>query len=114
MDEDGLREKAGEAIRTGRLPAQRPGRIWGGPGGGGECAICGSQLSSDEMELELEFAVGSHGTPVLKHCVHVHCFAAWELELLGGQALADSLSEANGDGTIRSRGRNQTYKPGSV
>ena len=31
-DEQILREKAREAVRSGKLPARRPDRTWGGPG----------------------------------------------------------------------------------
>lgn len=125
MDESELRRKAREVIQAGGMPERRPGRTWGGPGGGGECAICGDALAFDEMELELEFAPVSDGEDQLKRCVHVHCFAAWELELQSADArlgkngfaapqagpLVDGLSGAREDGTITRRERDQTYRP---
>jgi hypothetical protein len=39
-DELILREKAREAIRSGKLPGRRPDRTWAGPGLGVACAIC--------------------------------------------------------------------------
>jgi integrase len=38
-DEAILREKARDAVRSGKLPARRPDRTWGGPGVGAPCTI---------------------------------------------------------------------------
>jgi hypothetical protein len=77
MDEVWLRQRAREAIQQGRLPGRRPMRMWGGPGSGGDCRICGKSLKDDEMELELEFSASDGDNPA----VHLPCFAAWEFEL---------------------------------
>lgn len=76
-DEHTLREKAREAIRSGRLPSRRPDRTFGGPGIGASCAVCGESVTRDQMELEVEF--NRHGpTPGLDRChLHTRCFAAW-------------------------------------
>jgi len=74
-----LREKAREAIQSGKLPAMKPSRTWGGPGSGTECSVCGEPVKPDQMELEIEYCNG--GTPDLDHYhLHVRCFAAWECE----------------------------------
>jgi len=52
-DETGLRAKAREAIRTGRLPSRRPDRTWGGPGVGVVCTVCGEAVPSVLAVLRL-------------------------------------------------------------
>jgi hypothetical protein len=76
-DEKALRQRAREAIRSGRLPNCSPVRVWGGPGFATSCTICGQTMKHDEIGYELEFAGGS---APLQHHVHVRCFVAWELE----------------------------------
>jgi hypothetical protein len=86
-------ETGGERLRGlggGRLPERRPDSIWGGPGAGAGCAICDVQLSSDEMELEIEFA-REDGFGADRYHVHVACFAAWEAELRKAEAVASPL-----------------------
>lgn len=78
-EQTGLRAKAREAILAGRLPRRRPAKTWGGPGAGVRCAICGSPVGHDEIELEIEFSRDDAGRN--EHHVHVPCFAAWEVEL---------------------------------
>jgi len=78
MDDDGLRQKARAAIRSGKLPTRRPDRTWGGRGSGTPCAICDLAVHRDEMELELEFVAAGRHAKVMH--VHTKCFAAWELE----------------------------------
>ena len=57
-----LREKAREAIQSGKLPATKPSRTWGGPGSGTECSVCGEPVKPDQMELEIEYRPNG-GTP---------------------------------------------------
>jgi hypothetical protein len=73
-DECFLREKAQEAIRSGKLPAVKPGRTWGGPGNGTRCSMCGEPVTQGQMELEIE-------TGLDKYYLHVRCFAVWECEI---------------------------------
>ncbi len=80
MDESTLRQQACEALQTGKLPHRRPERMWGGPGTGAACTICGKPLQPEEMGFELEFAFDGEHTGVVNHQVHVRCFAAWEFE----------------------------------
>jgi hypothetical protein len=77
-DEQALRQLACEALRSRVLPARRPERMWGGSGSGKACPVCANPIEAPEMELEVEFAAGSHSG----HEFHFHlrCFAAWELE----------------------------------
>jgi hypothetical protein len=80
-DESALRQKAREAFDGGRLPRRRPDRMYGGPGSGVACAVCGVIITRDDMGLEIEF--DRHGTPPGVDCYHVHprCLAAWEVEV---------------------------------
>lgn len=79
-DESSLREKACEKILSGRLPSTKPDRVFGGKGSGGTCAVCGRQLTQDDVDFEIEF--NRHGsTPGLdRYYLHQRCFAAWEFE----------------------------------
>ena len=79
-DESLLREKAREAIRAGKLPSRRPDRMWGGPGVGECCAICGELVTRDQLELEIQFAYVGAADRLHDFHLHVQCFAAWELE----------------------------------
>ena len=79
-DEPLLREKARQAIRAEKLPSRRPDRMWGGPGIGELCVICGETIKRDQLELEIQFARDGAGSDVDTFQVHIRCFAAWELE----------------------------------
>lgn len=78
--ESTLPEKAREAIRKGKLPSRRPDRMWGGPGVGNDCAICGVPVKPCEVEFEIEFARNGDDTGPHSYSVHIRCYAAWELE----------------------------------
>lgn len=78
-DETASRERVREAIRGGKLPHRWPDKIWGGPGQGCACAVCGEISSSKEMAFDLEFA-GEGQEPAVSHHMHLSCFAVWELE----------------------------------
>jgi hypothetical protein len=79
-DETVLRAKAQEVIHAGKLPSRRPDRIWGGPGMGARCAVCGQVITKDQMEFEMEFARDGDNPELHKFSVHVRCHAAWEFE----------------------------------
>jgi hypothetical protein len=81
MAERSLREHVHEAIRTGMLPHRRPDRMWGGPGAGATCTLCGVPVRRDELELELEFVQDDDYAEPAKYHVHLRCFTAWEIEL---------------------------------
>jgi hypothetical protein len=79
-DEPLLRQKARAAVRTGKLPARKPDRTWGGPGIGAECAVCEQPVTHDEMEFEIQFVRDGDNPGLDKFHVHIRCFAAWEFE----------------------------------
>lgn len=71
-----LDEKACELLRSGRLPRQRPHRLWGGRGSGRErCLVCGDPILAAQTALEVDFRNG-HGW--ISHEFHVGCF--WALD----------------------------------
>jgi hypothetical protein len=78
-DENTLRKLARGAIQAGKLPGRPPQRVWGGPGVGARCTICGKPAGPEEVEFELEFTRQDDGG-LGNHHVHVQCFAAWEFE----------------------------------
>jgi hypothetical protein len=80
MHESTLREKAREAIQAKRLPDRSPERMWGGPGVGACCVICGRAVKRDEVEFEMEFARDAENPGPRNYHIHVRCFAAWEFE----------------------------------
>jgi hypothetical protein len=98
MSDSTLRRNVLDAIRAGRLPPRRPDRIWGGPGGGAGCRICGKTIGCDELEVELEIDAPDAARPQDHAHVHLGCFQAWEREL---RSLAHGLSSAVGTSTIR-------------
>jgi|RhiMetdeSRZDD1v2_1073273.scaffolds.fasta_scaffold284714_4 hypothetical protein len=72
-----VREKARDAIRSGKLPTHPHGRTLAGPGGGTACAVCGEPIKQNQVEYEIEFRL--HGGLANYH-FHLRCFAAWEME----------------------------------
>jgi hypothetical protein len=79
-DEFTLRRRACEAMQAGRLPNRPPDRMWGGPGNGGTCVVCGEVLERTGMAFDLEFGVEGALPPHVNYHLHVRCFAAWEFE----------------------------------
>ena len=78
-DDRFLRGKAREAIEARTLPNRPPDQVWGGPGTGARCAICGASTTHAEVELEIEFADDGYPGPS-SHFVHLRCFSLFELE----------------------------------
>jgi hypothetical protein len=119
MTDDGiLRARARHAMSTGRLPRHRPDRMWGGPGNGATCAVCGQAVSRAEMGFDLEFAGGTSAPSAVNHQFHVRCFAAWEFELDSVEHAhrahdepAQLLRTHSGEATINSRERDR-FEPG--
>lgn len=110
-DESVLRAWAREAVKTGKLPDRPPERIWGGPGSGAPCAMCGKTVANEDVEFELQFA--SDQGPGAANChVHARCFAAWELERRNGTPTGHSLPEGSSEGIIQARERNTTTQGG--
>jgi hypothetical protein len=79
-DERVLRDKASEAIRAGRIPQRRPQGVWGGPGTGAACDICGTPVTREGLGFELDFGPKAADSPAELYVTHIRCFAAWELE----------------------------------
>ena len=79
-DETILRAQARAAVQSGKLPARRPDRTWGGPGVGAACAICASPVTKAELAFEIEFARDGDNPGLDKFDVHIRCFAAWQVE----------------------------------
>jgi hypothetical protein len=79
-DEGLLRQQARAAIQSGKVPANRPDRTWGGPGVGARCVICEKPVSRDELEFEFQFAHDGDNPGLDKFHLHLRCFAAWEFE----------------------------------
>ena len=79
-DEPLRREQARTALRTGKLPVRPPDRTWGGPGVGATCSVCGTPVSPEEMEFEIQFARNDGAPGLDKFHLHIRCFAAWEFE----------------------------------
>jgi hypothetical protein len=106
IDEEILRARAREVLRTGKLPNARPERIWGGPGIGQRCALCDEPIERNQSELELQYPDPRKGKPVPgdtatsggksrepTHHIHVRCFAVWESERKNGQSLSGCSKE---------------------
>jgi len=77
-----LREKALEAIGSGKLPARKQDRILGGVGTGKTCALCGELLTLTQMEIEAEFKRQGSTSGSETYYLHPRCFTAWESEIL--------------------------------
>lgn len=77
-DESDVRSKVREAMQAGSLPDRSPDKVWGGPGTGSHCALCGAAIRQEETELEIEF--GRLGRPPKSFIVHLRCFSLLEEE----------------------------------
>jgi hypothetical protein len=98
-DDQVLRARARQAMKIGRLPEHRPERIWGGPGSGASCAVCGKDIGQEGVEFELQFSPGEQlGSG--NYQVHVKCFEAWELERRTGGSNCQVLPGTNDSGII--------------
>ena len=100
-DESTLRDKAREAIRAGTLPNHRPERMWGGPGAGVACAVCGELVGDDQLGFELEFGRERRKNMVGACAVHVRCLAAWEQECNSQHADAGRTPATTDSGAAR-------------
>jgi hypothetical protein len=94
-DETTLRLNAREAIRAGKLPNRGAERMWGGPGFGACCAVCGQPVKRDELGFELDFR-RDHDVPDVVGNTHVHvrCFEAWEVERRNFEAVRETVSSS--------------------
>jgi hypothetical protein len=73
-----LRGKVRAAIEAGTIPRHPVGRVWGGPGNGESCAVCGRPVRPEELAFEIEI-VAETGRSA-ERVFHSRCFAAWERE----------------------------------
>jgi hypothetical protein len=108
-DDLDLRRLAREAVLEGRLPERVPDRMWGGPGDGRPCAICGAVLTRGDIGLEVEFGSAEAELPPSSYNVHVRCFGAWESEwrrsATDRERPVGGLRSMAADGTIPDRDR---------
>ena len=97
MDQDDtlLRARARAFIQTGKLPRSRPERTWGGRGSSASCTLCGSSVSRDELEVEIERPFDGEGAAGGNYHFHLRCFAAWEHECRDLELESSSLVAAN-------------------
>ena len=80
-DEPELREKARQAIRSGKMPSRKQDRTYGGRGSFKACSVCGEVITPDQSEIEIEFRRHEAPPRGLDHYrLHVRCLAAWEFE----------------------------------
>jgi len=79
-DELVLREKAREAIRSGKLPRRKPDRTYGGPGSGKLCSLCSERVTLEQIEMEIAFNRHALQPGLDRYYLHVGCLAAWEFE----------------------------------
>jgi len=75
-----LREKAREAIKSGRLPARAADRTLGGPGTGATCPVCAKPLRHDQMAREVQFKRSGATAGIDSYHLHPPCCMAWERE----------------------------------
>jgi hypothetical protein len=101
-DQSVLREKAREVVGAAKMPERRPDRMWGGPGTGIECAICGSPVTRDQLEFEVQFGRDGDRPGPANYHVHVRCFTAWQSECLASGRPRRSSVGGHSDGQPRS------------
>jgi hypothetical protein len=75
-----LKDLAREAIEAGRVPRDRPERLWGSSGDGSDCPICAQAIASEDVGFELDFPrQSSLEAPRASVQVHARCFKAWDV-----------------------------------
>ena len=83
---------AREQIRSGKLPASLPSKMWADHGKGQRCAVCGQVIRSDERQYEFALPTASGHSD---YCVHFACYQAWigcrSLEAVSAPNLHDRL-----------------------
>jgi hypothetical protein len=77
----GLREKARDILRAGKLPDRAPDHMWGGLGTGTQCVVCGVATTPGETELEIEYRRDDRGRAD-SYVVHPLCYSLVEEERL--------------------------------
>jgi hypothetical protein len=76
LTDDERRRQVLAAIACGSLPLRVPKIVWGGPGSGYICSICGTAIASQQVEAEIQDQGKSYR-------LHLPCMTAWEIVTLG-------------------------------
>lgn len=79
-----LRLIARRRIETGDLPCEMPATVWGGPGSGEQCSLCGAPITSQEIEFEYAYQARDFR-------FHRLCHGLWQLECERAQVLNQAL-----------------------
>jgi len=66
-----------QKLQDGRLPTDRPPKVYGCPGQGEICDACGTAVPKAQMLIEIESADSKDGTVTKLHPI---CFRIWESE----------------------------------
>ena len=95
--------RALEQIRSGKLHASLPSKMWADHGKGRRCAVCDLVIASDERQYEFVLPTpGGHSD----HCIHFACYQAW----IGCRSIAGSRHTDVTDGvTVALTQPNRTY-----
>lgn len=75
LPERELRRRAREEIEKGALPQHSITLVWGGPGSGEPCAVCGELIRTSQVEYEM---TDPGGGAALRF--HLACHWVWQLE----------------------------------
>lgn len=73
-EETWLSERVRALLATNELPREPATHVWGGPGGGYRCAVCGATISAEQVEFEALFPSQTTAR------FHRSCHTAWERE----------------------------------
>ena len=76
-----LRMRVRQRIEHGTLPVVLPERIFAGYGSGGRCVACDQEISSTQIEYEVE----ALGSPLR---FHLGCHVVWQLECARSRSAA--------------------------
>lgn len=81
LDRCAIRARVRELLERNALPRGAQTGMWGGPGLGERCCVCGLPIRADELEVEVRFE--GEGAPIQLR-LHQFCHAAWEMERQAG------------------------------
>jgi hypothetical protein len=98
-DDDATATKVHELLRSGRLPAHPPTRVWAGYGSGSDrCALCTALVPTDQVVMEAVFGLDDANSLFF----HRECFylvaAEWRAPRHGASWAVGSVS-ASGAGS---------------
>ncbi len=92
IDDQALRQLAQAKLKDGSLPSSIPASVLAGQGSGNLCALCGHEITRDDVEYDVE-------QNRLQICLHVRCHGVWERAVSGwsaGSGLPPHRSGAEG------------------